>query len=127
MSVLKRHLKLSTAIQPQPNDERAPPERSAFSIAEFCFRNGISLSTYHKLKNKGLGPDEMRSGHLVRISAEKELEWQRARSEPQDKAEIAARAAAEAATKARGKKAGRLSLQSPTHISKLRKRAPAAA
>ena len=37
---------------------------------------------YHKLKRTGRGPVEMRDGETVRISAEAELEWQRALAQP---------------------------------------------
>jgi hypothetical protein len=100
--------------------ERAPvrqPERVAFSIPEFCVRNGFGTGTYHKLKRLGLGPDEMRVGNLIRITAEAELRWQRARTNPQG-AEAVAKARSEAVTKARGRKAGKLSAASPRHVSK---------
>jgi hypothetical protein len=39
-----------------------PVEPQAFSIAEFCARNRISLSTFHKLKNQGRGSQADVSG-----------------------------------------------------------------
>jgi hypothetical protein len=101
-------------------DERAParPERVAFPIQEFCWRNAISLGTYHKLKNAGLGPKEMRHDSVVRISAEAELEWQRMlSSNPQGKAR--------AKLKARASKAGKLAAASPRHVSNRRRKAAA--
>jgi hypothetical protein len=54
----------------------APPGRVAFSIAEFCRRNGLSLNTYHKLKHAGLGPREMRlSKKMIRIPLSSERQW----------------------------------------------------
>jgi hypothetical protein len=105
----------------QPEVERAParqPDRVAFSIGEFCARNGIGSGTYHKLKRLGLGPDEMRFGNVVRITAEAELKWQRARTYPKGD-EAKAKARSEAVTAARGRKAGKLSAASPRHWSKM--------
>src|ERR1039458_554353 len=104
----------------QPEVERAPArslERVAFSIPEFCTRNNFGTGTYHKMKRLGLGPDEMRVGNLIRITAEAELKWQRARTYPRG-AEADAKARAEALRVARGRKAGKLSAASPRHVSK---------
>lgn len=100
--------------------ERTParqPDRVAFSILEFCTRNNFGPGTYHKMKRQGLGPDEMRVGNLIRITVEAELKWQRARTYPQGE-EAKAKAHSEAVTKARGRKAGNLSAESPRHVSK---------
>jgi hypothetical protein len=97
------------------------PDRTAFAVAEFCYRNSISLSLYHKLKNAGLGPKEMRLGAAIRISIAAEREWQAARTSPEGaEAEAAARAAAGSLT--RGRRAGRLSVRSPRHIANVRRR-----
>ena len=93
------------------------PERVAFSIGEFCVRNDIGTGTYHKLKRLGLAPDEMRFGNVIRITAEAELKWQRARTNPKGE-EAKAKAHSEAVTAARGRKAGKLSAASPRHVSK---------
>lgn len=105
----------------QHEAERAPtrqPERVAFSILEFCARNNFGTGTYHRLKRSGLGPDEMRVGNLIRITAEAELKWQRARTYPKGD-EAKAKARSEAVTKARGRTAGKLSAASPRHWSKM--------
>lgn len=95
---------------PQSFDECAPASngRVAFTIAEFCWRNTLSLGVYHKLKRLGLGPDEMRVNQLVRITAESELAWQRKLSHPQGPA-AEAKERAEAITKERGRKGGKMS------------------
>jgi hypothetical protein len=98
-----------------------PIERVAFSRAEFCVRNNISLSLFNRLKNSGLGPAEMQLNTSVRISRESELEWQRARTTGD--AEL--KAAARATMVERARKAARLSIESPRHVSK-RPRATAA-
>lgn len=108
-------------VTAKPEIEHAPArrlERVAFSIQEFCWRNDISPPTYHKLKNAGLGPDEMRIGNVIRITTEAELKWQRARTYPTGQ-EAEAKARSKAMTVARGKKAGKLSAKSPRHISKM--------
>ena len=102
------------------------PERTAFSIAEFCFRNDVSLSTYHKLKRLNLGPKEMRLNTVVRISLDSEREWQEARSNPHG-AEAAAKEAAEKIATARGRKAGQLSVKSPRHTANVKRAARAGA
>ena len=52
----------------------------AFSIAEFCARNGpISRALYYKLKQAGCGPREMRAGSRVLITAEAAAAWRQER------------------------------------------------
>jgi hypothetical protein len=55
-------------------------QRAAFTIREFCERQGFSAPVYYKMRAKGLGPAELRVDGLVRITAESEAEWQRART-----------------------------------------------
>ena len=52
-------------------------DRSAFTIGEFCARNGFSRATYYNLRNAGQGPREMHIGVGVRISHEAAEEWRR--------------------------------------------------
>jgi len=76
-----------TARKPPPTPKKSyvkkspNTERVAFSIPEFCSRNGISASGYLNLRKAGLGPREMRpSGKpngTVLISAASEAAWQR--------------------------------------------------
>lgn len=54
-------------------------EKSAYSIAEFCFRNGICRATYYNLKRAGKGPREMAVGGQKRITPIAELDWHRER------------------------------------------------
>jgi hypothetical protein len=87
------------------------PERVAYSIPEFCFRNSISRPTYHRLRAEGRGPVEMRLGlNAVRITADAERDWQRRMQEPQPDFE---NRAAERAVKA-----GAAAAKSEVHISK---------
>jgi hypothetical protein len=105
----------------QPEADASPPERMAFSIEQFCARNGIGVSTYHKLKRQGRGPVEMRLGPCtVRVSIEEEKIWREARSHPA-KAEAKVVAAAAAKLVARGRYAGRLAVQSPRHVANKRR------
>jgi hypothetical protein len=112
-SALNAGARTEAESQPPPS----PIERVAFTIAEFCERNHISPSTYHKNKRALRGPAEMRDGRLVRITRESELAWQRQLTHPEG-AEAKARTRDEAATKERGRHAGRLAAQSPRHVSK---------
>ena len=87
------------------------PERAAYTIPEFCFRNGISRPTYHRLRSQGRGPTEMRIGlNVIRITAEAERDWQRRMQTPQRDFESRALA--------RAVKAGDVSAKSNRHISK---------
>jgi hypothetical protein len=60
--------------------------RKAFSIPQFCARNGdLSEGFYRKMRKLGLGPRETRILDRVIITVEAETEWRRAReaaSEP---------------------------------------------
>ena len=61
---------------------------AVFSVASFCVAHGISEALYHKLKNQGLGPDEMRLGSRIFITHESAARW-RAEREAATAAEIA--------------------------------------
>ena len=61
---------------------RKPPSRTPsamYSIASFCAAHGISEAFYFKLRDQGLGPDEMRLGTRVFITHEAAERWRRAR------------------------------------------------
>lgn len=83
----------------------------AHTINEFCFRNGISRPTYHRLRSQGRGPVEMRIGlNVIRITAEAERAWQREMQTPQRDFEERALA--------RAVKAGEAAVRSNKHVSK---------
>ena len=90
------------------------------SIPEFCLAEGISKSSYYKLKKLGLAPDELRppGTALVRITQQARRDWH-ARIEQLSKSHAAqlevARRQAQAAA------AGKRAAQSPLHISNRRK------
>lgn len=87
------------------------PERIAFTIPEFCFRNSISRPTYHRLRAEGRGPVEMRPGlNVIRITLEAERDWQRLMQEPRE--DLEARAMKRAI------RAGEAAVKSSNHISK---------
>jgi hypothetical protein len=73
----------NSAPTPKRSRAKAPPntERVAFSIIEFCNRNGISEGNYRLLREAGKGPKEMRPSGLshgtVLISLAAEAAWQR--------------------------------------------------
>jgi hypothetical protein len=59
---------------------RGPPlERAAYSIDEFARAHGFSPAMYFKLRNQGLGPDEMIIGRRRFISYEAAARWRETR------------------------------------------------
>jgi hypothetical protein len=54
-------------------------DRDAYSIPEWCRRNGFSPSFFFKLQKKGLGPRVMRVGRRTLVSREANDEWRRER------------------------------------------------
>ena len=85
------------AVEPTPHREREsstrderPPIRgppvpaAAYSIREFCAAHRLSESMYFKLRNQGLGPDEMSVGSRRIISFEAAERWRRAREAQND-------------------------------------------
>jgi hypothetical protein len=100
-----------------------PPalERSAFSIEEFVWRNGISPSLFYSLLRQGRGPQVMVvAGNKRLISAEEELAWQRRMSRPTGQ-EAAHQKAERAKAHLHALRAGRLSAEGEHHVSKRRK------
>jgi hypothetical protein len=80
------------AVEPTPHRERQSNTRygrqpirgppvpvAAYSIREFCEAHRLSESMYFKLRNQGLGPDEMSVGSRRIISFEAAERWRRAR------------------------------------------------
>jgi hypothetical protein len=51
-------------------------DRAAWSIVEFCERNGLSRSMFYRLKRLGIGPRIMTVGERQLISVAAEREWQ---------------------------------------------------
>ena len=66
-------------MQSQPPAE-TPTERRWSTIPEFCRRKNISEPHYFKLRQRGLGPREVRLGRSVRITPEAEAAWDRERA-----------------------------------------------
>jgi hypothetical protein len=58
---------------------RLPVPVAAYAIREFCAAHRLSESMYFKLRNQGLGPDEMSVGSRRLISFEAAERWRRAR------------------------------------------------
>jgi len=82
------------AVEPTPHREREsstrderpsirgpPVPAAAYSIREFCAAHRLSESMYFKLRNQGLGPDEMSVGSRRIISFEAAERWRRAREQ----------------------------------------------
>jgi hypothetical protein len=92
----------------------------AMSIERFCQRHDISQPTYFKLRQLGLGPDEMRFGRVVRISDEAARRWRAAREKPSG-AEAKNVAADAAAIRKKSMAAAEKSVTSAAHVSNQRK------
>ena len=132
-SSLSRTVKRGAGRRTKPQNEEPPGQNAAqadkpqndtfllprvsYSVSEICFRNGISVPTYRRLKSMGLGPVEMRFGlNLVRVTAEAERDWLQQMQEPRP--DLEARA-----TK-RAMKAGDAAVRSDKHVSKRRRVTP---
>jgi hypothetical protein len=59
--------------------KKAPVERAAFTLAEFCVAHRISESMYFKLRAQGQGPREARAGNKILITQEAAAAWRRQR------------------------------------------------
>ena len=91
-------------------------ERIAFTVPEFCLRNNISRPTYHRLRQQGRAPAEMRIGlNLIRITAQAERDWQLLMQKPAPDLEQQALE--------RAVKAGTVAGRSDAHVSKTRGKA----
>jgi hypothetical protein len=98
------------------NELRSEPQ--AFTIAQFCARNGIGLGLFHKLKGQGRAPRLMVLGRRkILISLEAEQAWHAARENP-DSTEAALLAREAERRSAIGRRAGTLAAASPRHVSK---------
>ena len=88
-------------------------ERVAYTVPEFCFRNGISRPTYHRLRAQGRGPKEMRLGlNKILITADAERDWHELMQEP--------RPDLESRNAERAVMAGAAAVKSSAHVSKRR-------
>jgi hypothetical protein len=66
--------------------KQQPEPRLALTVSEFCRAVGISRRYYYSLRERGLGPSEMRFGSHILISIEAIGQWredneQRARAQ----------------------------------------------
>jgi hypothetical protein len=62
-----------------PSSERPATEIAAYTIEAFCAAHGYSQAMYFKMRQQGLGPDEMLIGRRRVISVEAAARWRRAR------------------------------------------------
>ena len=93
----------------------ANPLEASMSISEFCLAEGISKTTFHKMRRLGKGPAEMvmPGTTVTRISHRARLEWQRHMEHlTATSTTIAKRRAKRAATNS---KTGKLAAASPHH------------
>jgi len=74
------HSDPSSSVTAKPPLIRGPPiPTAAYSIREFCTAHRLSQSMYFKIRNQGLGPDEMSVGSRRIISCEAAERWRRER------------------------------------------------
>jgi hypothetical protein len=92
-----------------------PFERS-YNVKEFCASENISVPTYGKLRDQGLGPREMRYLNCVRISHADRLAWQEKRRAPTSDEAAAIQQIIEQ-MRAKARKGGSASAASPKHVS----------
>jgi predicted DNA-binding transcriptional regulator AlpA len=59
------------------------PGTEALSIAEFCAANGISQTTFFKMRREGTAPRVMKLGTRVLISQDAARAWREALTEPE--------------------------------------------
>jgi predicted DNA-binding transcriptional regulator AlpA len=66
----------------KPTPAKPPLENpDAYSVKQFCARNGISPSLFYKLKGQGLMPKVFRIGARTLVSKEAAEAWRRAREQ----------------------------------------------
>ena len=63
-------------------------DNSPYTVKEFCRRNRISPTTFHKLRGLGQGPRELRVFAKILITPEAEAAWRQARQDNVDNAQI---------------------------------------
>ena len=98
-------------------------DSQVLSISDFCKRNRISRSTFHKLKKSNRAPREIRLGRAIRISLEAEQVWRRDREMPMDAEARLIKREAEARTR-QAHKAGKAAAASPKHFNKAKTEKP---
>jgi hypothetical protein len=105
-------------------EERKDAERS-LTKAEFCKLERMSLATYHKLKNAGFGPEEVRFPGMAfaRITPQGRREWHEKIKQLQNNEALKIEAERRSA---QTREAGKSGAASPRHVSR-RPRAAAAA
>jgi hypothetical protein len=63
----------------RPKPSQAPAGDVSKTIDQFCTAEQMSRPQYFKMRQRGLGPSEVRDGRFIRISPEAHAEWRRAR------------------------------------------------
>jgi hypothetical protein len=109
-----------TQTETPNNTTTVDPERRSLTRKQFCEAEGISLSTYAKLKRQGHAPDETNipGMTLVRISPKARRKWhvdnEKWSKSKEGKLEVQRRVA-------NATNAGRKAAKSPKHVSKRKK------
>jgi hypothetical protein len=97
-------------------DALPPPEQDAYKIKEFCKRHKMSVSTFHKLRKEGRGPDLIWPGAQCLVTKEAAAEW-RTKKMPAD-----GKSNKEKLAQARRNTAAKIAAQSPNHGGQKRKK-----
>jgi hypothetical protein len=74
-----RRCNVTKLVHEQPLPSGPPPQRAAFTVAEFCQSHRISQAKYYEMKKEGWGPAEMEVGRRRLISYEAASVWRRER------------------------------------------------
>jgi hypothetical protein len=102
--------------------EKYDPNRSLTRL-EFCYVENMSPTKYHGMKSKGLGPEELNVGGMIRITPEARAKWRERMTE------LAKSEAAQLESERRRElaiHAGKAAAESPLHVSKRRRSPPSA-
>lgn len=102
--------------------EASPINGQSLTVKEFCAKHRIAPCTFYKLKSQGRAPKLMFLGRAIRITPEAEMAWRAAREQPDDtEARLLKREAD--ARKRSSRKAAKISVASPNHVSRRSKKA----
>jgi len=120
------HSDLITALENLLKQHANRPNPEALTIKDFCAREQMSPSSFHKLQRAGLGPDVRRlpGMTMLRITAEAYGAWKKRMRQLQRSTELQQEHEVRRAQK---RAAGQLAAASPTHVSKRKRRSAKAA
>jgi len=65
-------------------------ERTAYTVSEFCERNGICRATFYNLQKRGQAPQTITVGAHPRVTAQAEADWHRHMATSSENTKVAA-------------------------------------